>query len=259
MTKDRTSDARTDLYTFGASRFAAPDFDVLAQASDISSPVLASLWTAALSPERDRDNCAIATALADGVTAVDLADLYIPTIAHQLGDMWCADTLGFAEVTIGVARLQAMLRDLGPEWTADETARADAPLVLLISPANDQHTLGCVLIAGQLRRLGYSVRMALDCTYEDLNRFIHHLNFDAIFISASQSESLEKLRKMVDFLRAAFEVPPPIAVGGGILDVHDKVASLLGVETATTNIDEAIQTCGLTYTQNNRAASAPKV
>lgn len=258
MTNDRTRDERTALFAVGTPDRPRPDFAEIPSAQGLSKDHLLDLWSACLSADRDACHAAVRRALADGFSRTEISDRYIPAVAHQLGEMWCADTLGFAEVTIGTARLQALLRDLGPEWCADQKARADAPLIFLISPRDDQHTLGTVLVAGQMRRRGYSVRMALDPTLHDLRRQIQSLSFDAIFISASQSESLEKLRRMVEFLRNASDEPPPIALGGGVLSEHENVASLTGVEIATNNIDEAIEHCGLTLTQIPSANFAPK-
>jgi len=63
---------------------------------------------------------------------------------------------------VAAAKLQAMLRDLGPDWAADTIAAADAPSILLMTPQNASHTLGAVVLAGQLRRRGYSVRIVFD-------------------------------------------------------------------------------------------------
>ncbi|MEL6571163.1 MAG: cobalamin B12-binding domain-containing protein [Pseudomonadota bacterium] len=259
MTQDRTRDKGATRGLAIVSGRAHPDFTAIPHTADLDSTLLFDLWEAALSADRAACQQVLRRAITNGVSQITLADRYIPAVAHQLGEMWCADTLGFAEVTIGTARLQALLRELGPEWTADQMAPADAPLILLISPQNDQHTLGTVLVAGQLRRRGCSVRMVLDPARDDLARIMHQMSFNAVFISASQSESLEKLRRMIDFLRKCSDEPLPFALGGGVLEDKRQVASLVGVEVATNSIDEAIKKCGLTLPPTPGANCAPKV
>lgn len=256
MTQDRESDTKTAANAVGVHTSTRPVFSECDTSDGLSDSVLQRLWDAVLSPDRTLCQSVIPYAARRQISDADLADIYIPTIARHLGDMWCEDMLGFAQVTIGTARLQAMLRLLGPEWSADQTAQADGPLILLISPPNDQHTLGAILLAGQLRRRGYSVRLALHPTRDQLGALLRHLSFDAVFISASQSESLEKLRKLVDFLKTSEEVPLPIAVGGGILETKKDVAFLLGIEIATESIDEAIEKCGLTQRRTTGAIKA---
>lgn len=256
MTMDGTSDARADMMSDGRAVDADHAQRNVPRADGLSLPIFDSLFSAALSPNRTACKSVIARSLGMGISQTDLADKYIPAVAHRMGEMWCADTLGFAEVTIGVARLQAMLRDLGPEWIADNTARANAPLVLIVTHRGAQHTLGAVILGGQLRRRGCSVRMALDSTREALAQMVPRIRFDAIFISASQSESLEKTRKMVDFFRSLDAKLPPIVLGGGLVDQQGDIASLVGVDIVTSNIDEAIEKCSLTITQNEPAPSA---
>ena len=258
MTQDRTFDARTEFFSAAEGMANAESAQSSSYSAHLDADLYAGLATAVLSDDWSSYREVVADAAARGVSKTALADDYIPALARQMGDMWCRDTMGFAEVTIGVARLQAILRDLGPEWRADQSASADAPLILLVTLRDAQHTLGAVLLAGQLRRKGYSVRLALDATQHHLADLCTRLRFDAVFVSASESESLEKLRKMIDFLRETSGTPLNVAVGGGLLDIHDDVASVVGADIATSNIDEAVEHCGLIQPLKNSATNAPE-
>jgi len=238
MTKDRTFDP-------DAADSAAFEGVSHPRSSGLEPHIYNWLLKAAMAPEADLVRKVLVHATRAGVSRTKLADVYIPALAHQMGDMWCADTMGFAEVTIGVARLQAILRELGPEWRADLQAPADAPVVLLTTLRDAQHTLGAVILAGQLRRAGFSARLVLDPTPSHIADLAQRLRFDAVFISASQSESLEKMRRMIDLFKEISEATVPVVVGGGILEVHADVAQLVGADFATTDIDEAVGYCGL--------------
>ena len=50
-----------------------------------------------------------------GISDHAIIDHYIPETARRLGADWVADRLGFADVTIGSAKLQSMLRELVEE------------------------------------------------------------------------------------------------------------------------------------------------
>ncbi len=258
MIEDRTFDARTEYFSDAEGVDDDQVRPISPHACDLDNEIYQALFDAAMSPDQSACRTVIAKAIARGIDEATLADTYVPAVSRQMGDMWCADTMGFAEVTIGVARLQALLRDLGPEWHADQEADAHAPSVLLITTRDAQHTLGSVILAGQLRRRGFSVRMALDATYDKLAHLRSKMRFDAIFISASQSESLEKIRQMIEFLRETSSMPMPIAVGGGILGVYDNIAPIVGAGIATSNIDEAIEYCGLLQTHSMCTTNEPK-
>lgn len=222
----------------------------------LDKTLLNNIYSAVLNFDKPACLATVKEAASRGISAEVIADRYVPAISLRIGEDWCEDRLSFAQVTIGVARLQAMLRDLGPNWSADGAANPYAPSILLMSMPGAHHTLGCTLLAGQLRRNGYSVRLTLDPSQDDLVALVALMSFDAIFISASEYETIEKVRRMVNFLRTLSARPLPIAVGGTLLDVHDGIASLVGVDIATSNIDEAIEHCGLTIMKKKSVLSA---
>lgn len=212
--------------------------------------VMNELRAAALSAERAECTTVIKQAVASGTRREDLADFYIPELARQMGDEWCADELGFAGVTIGVSRLQSMLRDLGPDWSGDKGADPDAPSIMLIVLQDVYHTLGAMVLAGQLRRKGLSVRMMLGARAEEVVERLQQTRYDAVFISSSRGETLESLRRMVDVVKTAIDLPPPVVIGGTVLEVEAKenVTALTGADYATKFSDEALKLCGLETT-----------
>lgn len=209
--------------------------------------ILDILHDAALSSDRAACTTALDNALTSGIRREDLADFYIPELARKMGDQWCSDELGFASVTIGVSRLQSMLRDLGPDWSGDRSADPDAPAIMLVVPQDVYHTLGAMVLAGQLRRKGLSVRMMLGARPEEVAERLQHNRFDAVFLSSSRGETLESLRRIVDVVRTATDQPPPIVIGGTLLEVEEKqdITALTGADYATTRPDEALVLCGL--------------
>ena len=95
------------------------------------------------------------------VPAATVADLYIPALARRLGDDWLDDRVSFMEVTLASSRMQGMLRAIGAAWTADLADPAQQGALLLIVVRNEQHTLGAMVLLGQLRRMGVSVRLSV--------------------------------------------------------------------------------------------------
>ncbi len=223
--------------------------------------LMSSLRTAALSAERTACNDALVAALDAGIRREDLADFYIPELARQLGDEWCSDQLGFANVTIGVSRLQSMLRELGPDWSGDIAADPAAPSIMLIVPQEVYHTLGAMVLSGQLRRKGLSVRMMIGVSSSEVADKIQHTRYDAVFISASCSETLESLRHIVDIVKNSTNQPLPIVIGGQILEVEseENVTTLTGADHAATTADKALRLCGLKKTPGIGASSTRRM
>lgn len=140
---------------------------------------------------------------ASGLSVKTIAETLVPHVAQELGDRWCDDNLGFARVTIGCARLQRLLRALGPDWYG--TLREEEPRlrILLIVPDGMNHTLGGLVLTGKLRRLGYDVRSIMGQACHVISEIVSEWSFDLVLISASGSESLEQIAELVDIARNA--------------------------------------------------------
>ena len=127
----------------------------------IEQTLFDELRTGALSDNPDDCLRAAKAAVAKGTRPEDIADFYVPALAREMGDQWCKDQLSFAGVTIGTSRLQAVLRALGPNWSGDNVSGPNGPSILLIVGQEVYHTLGAIVLSGQLRRKGFSVKLIL--------------------------------------------------------------------------------------------------
>ena len=218
----------------------------------VDEKLLSQLRTAAIGEPSSAVHDVIETLRTSGVSPDVIATHYIPQIAIQLGAEWVEDTLSFARVTIGTSRLQASLRTLGREWTSygHSEGSGDSGTAIAIIARDPFHTLGSLILCGQLRRLGHSVRVSMGASQPELQTLIKDAQFDAIFISATQFQSLDSLRKCVDVIRHSASDCPPIILGGSALDQDADMCAETGADFATKDPNEALEFCGLTKTNN---------
>lgn len=206
-------------------------------------------------PQAQKD--AMNAMLDAGISPAVLIDRYIPLAAEQLGEAWCEDTVSFADVTIGVARLQAMLRDVTGDFYADLVADSNAPSVLLVVLSDEYHTLGATIAANQLRRCGVSVRLKISVTEQDITNELTSSNFDLLMISASCGQRLELIRKIIDSAKRASHGRTPVALGGSVVNVDANLKALTGADVVTTDTAEALRQCALTI--KDRAALSQSI
>lgn len=180
------------------------------------------------------------------VSTVMLAECYIPEAARRLGQGWHEDTATFAEVSIGTARLQAILRDMTSTWIADESGVRDGPTVLVLIPAGEQHTLGAMVATARLRRMGVSVCLRIGPGLSELRELFARRSFDAVLLSVATTDKLEVCRKLVKTLRDFSGNTTPVAVGGAVLMLDEDELLCLGADVVTNDLDVALQACGLT-------------
>lgn len=209
--------------------------------NDLDERWISRLVDAVLRYDWDARETYISDAIASGVSAEIMVDRYIPEAARRLGEDWCRDEKSFAEVTIGSARLQGMLRDLNNRISAPEP-HATAAMIILDAA---YHTLGGMVAISQFRRMGISVKSMIGLPPKEVVSMVNAAGFDAIFISASASEGLESIRELINDIKKHGNASVPIVVGGSVLNKNTDVKTLTGADYILNDTAEAVRSCGL--------------
>ncbi|MEM7546234.1 MAG: cobalamin B12-binding domain-containing protein [Pseudomonadota bacterium] len=194
-----------------------------------------------------------------GISAADIVDFYIPEVARKLGAQWCVDERGFAEVTIGTAHLQSMLHDITIDWLDRGITNSKDMTALIIVREGQYHTLGAMVFAAQLRRLGMTVRLLLGARDEDVVTDVRYGDDTLIGISASEGESLSDIGDLVTKLRAAAPANPLIAVGGSILPSTEDVNVLIDADYVGNDPVETLKLCMTMKTERPKGARDTKL
>ena len=179
-----------------------------------------------------------------GIRDEDISDFYAPVIARQLGHAWTDDRLTFVQVSTASARLQNLLWELDTTWVTPPALNFSGLKgeICLFVPQGVQHTLGATVLAGQLRRAGCMVRMAVDLKLSDIANFVKIPETAGVLISASRAESLDFLEKVVEKVRAG-NAKVPVLLGGNVLDRKEDVAAVIGADHSTANWQDALTFC----------------
>ncbi len=127
-----------------------------------------------LSSEAHALSAYVETLIQGGLSLEEVyVDLMIPT-ARRLGDDWNEDVISFTDVTIGLSRLQQVVRTLGhsiPARDADE----DAPSAYFVPAPNEQHAFGLFILEDYFRRAGWRTWLDTAATREDTARTVRRV------------------------------------------------------------------------------------
>ena len=208
------------------------------------------------------DNAALIEALKPDmrrarISPAMLADIYIPEAARRLGKAWDDDTLTFADVTIGTVRLQSILRDISSDWASD--ARKMAHLggsVLLLLPEKEHHTLGPLIVTGQLRRRGVSVCLQLATADGEWKSILRRRHFDGVIISVGWEGKLAAAAQLVGTIKHVTKGKMPVAMGGAVLTRLDAILDCEGADIVTNDLDKALCVLGLSANASRVVDSA---
>jgi methanogenic corrinoid protein MtbC1 len=180
-----------------------------------------------------------------GVGVEAIYDAFIPRAAARLGDLWLDDRLGFAGVTLGMARLTEVFRRLSPSFLKGRPAAPVAdPLgrqALFALAPGESHALGVVMAADYFHRHGWSVRVELQADGATLERIVRAQPFDLVGLSAGSRRMIPDLRRTVRRLRAAARPSARFALGGALATLEPDIARQVGADCAYSAAQEAVE------------------
>lgn len=167
-------------------------------------------------------------------------DLLAPA-ARNLGAMWEEDTVNFADVTVGLSRLQQILRELSPntDTTLDELSVGHR--ALLASVPGDQHTFGVFMVEEFFRRGGWDVVTCVLESSEELLELASMEEFSIIGFSTGRDDLLDQLASDVRSLyRVSKNRDVRILVGGRCFRDDPVLVERIGADGTASDGREAV-------------------
>jgi len=167
--------------------------------------------------------------------------------ARRLGEMWEEDLCDFTEVTLGVTRLNNVLRLIcaafvevpqGPPQPA-----LGAPSALLVQAPGEQHGLGLSMVVHFFRRAGWNVRAEPQTEAQGLIDLVSHTWFDMVGMSVSCSDRMDRLAACIAKLRQASCNPSiAIMVGGPPFIEQPLLVAMVGADSTAADARLAVET-----------------
>lgn len=170
-----------------------------------------------LNAEEDAFEYAIKTHKAHGIPIDYIVLDLIPEIARKLGKHWEEDSLSFADVSIGVNKLERVIYKLDYLFQANQLERQQNKSIFVSGCPGSQHSLGTLIFANFLTFSGWQVhrpnKVNIDCMVEG----VKSKNHQALAISVATNEQLEQLPNLISLLRQKSKNPKIIVLIGGPL------------------------------------------
>lgn len=157
--------------------------------------------------------------------------LLAPT-AKRLGELWEEDQADFTEVTVGLCRLQHVLRELGGAFEGEVDPHRVSGKRILMSPIpGEQHTFGLMMISEFFRREGWDVTCDPSLSMRDLNHLVRQEWFDIVALSVSCQTLLDKVTTTVRGVRrVSRNASVGIIVGGRLFTENPQLVSVVGAD-----------------------------
>lgn len=179
---------------------------------------------------------------ADGLAIETVLLQLMAPAARHLGDLWLADRLSFLDVTAGLARLQGVMRALGPDFDGDTPGLIHGKKILLAPASGEQHLFGLSVVAAFFRRAGWDVTFEPRIHLEDLLVLIRAERFQAIGLSVATDKGMEQLPRQVEAIRnASLARNVTLLAGGPAFLPNPGLEQSVGVDAVARDATEAVQ------------------
>jgi methanogenic corrinoid protein MtbC1 len=184
-----------------------------------------------LSPQHDGTQACVELLRLRGIPLETIyLDLLAP-VARFLGKLWEQDLCDFTEVTLGLGRLQQVLRELSPAFGEPAGRPAHGHRILLLPGPGEQHTFGLVMVAEFFRRAGWDVAGGGWEAGADPVVMVRQEWFDVVGFSLGAAAHLGDLGECIRRVRqAALNPHMGIMVGGPVFSEHPEQGALVAAD-----------------------------
>ena len=193
-----------------------------------------------LAPDDEACSNGVEVFLSEGVSVESIyVDLLAPS-ARYLGELWERDLCTFTDVTIGLGRLQRILREQSPAFSRTDAGIEDGRSVLLVPSPGEQHTLGLVMVGEFFRRAGWNVSGGAWTAGVDAASLAKDEWFDAIGFSLGAEIHLQQLGNVITSVRqASCNRKITVLVGGPLFGANPGFWEQVGADGMTVDGREA--------------------
>jgi methanogenic corrinoid protein MtbC1 len=169
-----------------------------------------------------------------------LHELLTPA-AQLLGEMWNRDICDFTTVTLGVFRLDQIMKETASVSVDDYVPAAYDRTILLMPAPGEQHSFGLNMVADMFREGGWCVRSGPEVSRAKLMSLVAAEWFDLVGFSVSSERALKGLPACIRAVRQA-SCNPGLGVfaGGRAIIEYPEWAASLGADAMPNDPRQAL-------------------
>ncbi|WOE74533.1 cobalamin B12-binding domain-containing protein [Alterisphingorhabdus coralli] len=168
-------------------------------------------------------------------------DLLAPA-ARRLGDYWDEDSVDFVDVTMGLWRVQEILRELTlhlpPKFEEGHGQRS----ALFSTMPGEQHSLGTLMVAECFQRAGWDADVLMEPTRSELTGKFANRYYDLIGLTVSLDCPTDAITNLIKAIRAVSTNPEiKVLLGGRVINDQPELVQLCGADGTADDAPSAVK------------------
>lgn len=192
-----------------------------------------------LAPDENLAHACVEAMRTSGISVETIYTDLLAPVARYLGVLWEEDLCDFTEVTVGLGRLQQVLRELSPAFGQTSTSTSGNRVLLLPGPG-EQHTFGLIMVSEFFRRAGWDVGGGAWEAGADPVVMVQREWFDVVGFSLGNAAHLDELATCIKNVRAAaLNKSMCVIVGGPLFLANPEYVAYVNADAASTDGSQA--------------------
>ena len=158
-------------------------------------------------------------------------DLLAPA-ARKLGEMWETDECDFVDVTMGLWRLQEVMRELSNRMPVlPGTVHLNASRALFAPMPGDEHSFGAIMLDEIFARAGWSSQVITQPLRKELLDAVSKEAFDVVGLTLSRDCPSSAIKNIIRAMRSVSRNPNlSILIGGHMINQNPAIVAEVGAD-----------------------------
>jgi MerR family transcriptional regulator, light-induced transcriptional regulator len=161
--------------------------------------------------------------------------------ARRLGEYWEEDSEDFVGVTMGLWRIQEILRELTLRIPPKSRPGHGQRSALFSMMPGEQHSFGTLMVAECFQRAGWDTDVLIEPTQSELTGKFAKRHYDLIGLTVSRDCSTAMLGSMVKTIKAVSSNPHiRIMLGGRVINEQPELVDECGADATAIDATSAV-------------------
>jgi methanogenic corrinoid protein MtbC1 len=179
--------------------------------------------------------------LANGSSVENLYIELLAPAARRLGEYWEEDREDFVGVTMGLWRIQEVLRELTTRIPPKSQPGQGRRSALFSMMPGEQHSFGTLMVAECFQRAGWDTDVLIEPSKSELTGKFADRRYDLIGLTVSQDCSTASLGSMVKAIKAVSSNPHVcVMLGGRVINEQPELVDECGADATAVDAISAV-------------------
>lgn len=168
-------------------------------------------------------------------------DLLAPS-AREIGRLWEEDECDFVEVTMGLWRLQEVMREITARAPPAGRAPGNQRTALFSPMPGDQHSFGALIVDEIFARAGWKSEALIEPERKELLRLISEKPFDLVGLTISNDCPSGPLSNLISAIRTVSANPRTrVLIGGRAVNENPGLVAEVGADGTAVDAEAALE------------------